>query len=246
MNIYCYNKGTDERSEPLFTYHVNCPQCHQLLLENPPVVLQVTDSPHLREEVLSGQYFMHSCSTCQKGIFLPQRLVYLDAQRQFAVAWIPDRTSMSDGQFRQWNEFIHQELLMDIDHYQLRLTLEFEEFKEKIQLFEHAINDQLAEILKLLTDGVFINQFDEDIQARYFQEPIEGLTHLLYLTDQHQRLVSVPASLKTFTWREYEKRTANIAHNEWHRVNIHWATHLLEGLPGDYVTDSKTRKNQNS
>ncbi len=135
-----------------------CPHCGAGQTVTVAIGLHITRLPHVRDQILDGEFHRFDCTTCHKRIEVRQPLVYTDFERGH---WIEVRT---DDDIASWQEFapaaaaifdravIHGAPILRsrVETFAVRLVFGYAELREKVLLFEAGLDDRAVECLKLL------------------------------------------------------------------------------------------------
>ena len=209
------------------TKAVSCPQCNY---ENHVTVYKTingsTDGKAIKEKMLSGELFRFKCEKCGHEAMLKYPVLYNDIDKKFMVFYIPeiDRTSAVDEKLEK--EFAYEEL-NDITR---RLAGSFNEFKEKVHIFESGLDDRAMEIAKVALYDVVSKRTGEEVKGGYFSKYSEkdgtiGFT--FFVGEENQIYVQT-------TRIEIYKKSAEIADNykedtgrKFVLVNRDWARNVL-------------------
>lgn len=146
---------------------VSCPSCNY---ENNVTVYKTingsTDGKAIKEKMLSGELFRFKCQNCGHEAMLNYPVLYNDMDKKFMVFYIPeiDRTSAVDEKLEK--EFAY-EGLNDITR---RLAGSFNEFKEKVHIFDSGFDDCAMEIAKVALYDVVSKRTGDAVKGGYFSK----------------------------------------------------------------------------
>lgn len=205
-----------------------CPICLQPNSWQPHFYLNSHEAPALKKALLDGELFRFECDHCGAIRLIQTPFIYHDPQLALVVV-----LSGPDARDAMLIESEAQQQLEDehrlIDDYHLRRVHRLSDLIEKIEVFDHGLNDQLLEIVKLLTDGVFHqDRPQESIQSRILVFPDSSQPQLLYQTDQDQVLVDLVPEFVTFAQKKYQRRLKEAHLGKFIEVDSHWAFQILD------------------
>lgn len=125
------------------TKAIVCPMCGEL--SKADIYTSINPSVHkgLRREVLNGNLFSWVCPSCSYQARLNYPLLYNDMKNRFMVYLIPkiDRFQLCDKEL--------EEKYSNLRNINKRLVPNFNEFKEKLFIFESGLDDMAVELTKL-------------------------------------------------------------------------------------------------
>lgn len=185
-------------------------------------------SPQLVEKLLANKLFNHRCSQCGKGHIIQSRLIYHDPLDQWFIIVLPGVKDQADSLRETLNDIADQSNT-DLSNYHLRVVSNHAELVEKITLIQENLDDRLIEMVKLLTDGLFAQDFPGyQVKQRFFYLD-KGKQKIFYMTDQGQYKVDLDDRLLDFSQDKLDQHAKEEALGEFHRINHQWALALLEG-----------------
>lgn len=148
----CRFKISEEKMSINTTESVKCPECgrlHELCVWNS---ITVSDSPDLKKDLLSGKVNILRCETCGRVALLPYPLLYHDEEQKLLISFVP---CVDDETKRRLfsnlkNNFKKNDEIKKYEDYNLRFVSDFNEFLEKILVFDSGLHDKVTELIKLL------------------------------------------------------------------------------------------------
>lgn len=136
-----------------------CPDCHYIEDTTIWDVVLVKEDPDLKEEILLKKLQSFYCSNCQAHYVLEKSFLYVDEEKQVLIYYAPDlkhlfQEGMLKGLFTLPSEIeagLPEQVrkLAQNKNWKLRLCLEYNDVIEKIHLFDHGLEDDVMEVLKL-------------------------------------------------------------------------------------------------
>ena len=118
-------------------YH--CPYCGEEFTITVYDTVTSTKDPDLRDRVLSGDIFQHTCPHCHKEFMIQNQLLYSDAEHKFVLWLSQNEAGMTVSEFAK---------PLALQGYRLRRCATIQEFIEKIEIFEDGMNDVAVELAK--------------------------------------------------------------------------------------------------
>ncbi|MFN0603788.1 MULTISPECIES: CpXC domain-containing protein [Facklamia] len=212
-----------------------CPICQQATERPNYAILNAQKQRDLKLDLLAGDLFRFECPHCGGLRLIETPFLYYDPKLKFAIYLDPhfDHHPQESIEQAQLSLIAADE---DSSRYHLRLVNRLASLVEKVHIFDQGFNDQLVEVVKLLTDGLFAQQEgDRQVSQRYFQWD-KGKSQLLYLTDQGTFKVDYLPKLVQFIQKKYAKELKQTYLGEWLMVDHHWALRIAQhesGLEND-------------
>lgn len=141
---------------------VNCPNCGG---HNKVVIYQSinpAEDMSLRRDVLNDKLFTYSCVHCGYEARLCYPVLYNDVKKRFMVYFVPncEKTLLTDRVLEKEN--------VKIAPVKKRLVTSYNDFKEKIILFEAGLDDMAAELTKLALEEAVRRQEKRIVRGGYF------------------------------------------------------------------------------
>ena len=148
---------------------IPCPKCSESTEAKLYMSINATNEPTLRGDVLDEKLFKFRCTACGYEARLTYPVLYNDMKNRFMVYLIPevDRFQLEDVELEQ-----KYERLVGV---RKRLASDFNSFKEKVFIFESALDDMAVEITKLVISEMVakkygIPQVEEGYLSMYDRE----------------------------------------------------------------------------
>lgn len=145
---------------------VSCPAC---LTENSfsiCTLLDVRDTPDLKEGIFDRSIFRFTCPECGEEILVSYNCTYIDKDNGFAVVLISDTSPVAD---------------ITASDCTLRITRSINEFVEKIALSEDGIDDRIIELYKIMLEDQFEEErHDSELLGIYYAGQAADTKALLF------------------------------------------------------------------
>lgn len=145
-----------------------CPHCQNTFEITERVAINVTLDPGLKNKVLKGKIFRHTCPNCQTESIVLNNCMYHDLEKRFMVYF------MIDSPQREYMIPIGQDGLGDFgDNYALRLEVDYNGFRERVRMLDMGFHDMVLEIVRALLLKELQKKMPE-AEALYFIGAPEG------------------------------------------------------------------------
>ncbi len=146
-----------------------CPHCQNTFEITERVAINVTLDPGLKNKVLKGKIFRHTCPNCQNEVMVLNNCMYHDLEKRFMVYF------MIDTPKREYRIPIGQDGFGDFgEQYALRLESDYNRFRERIRILDTGFDDRAFEITRYLVLQELQKKMPE-AEELYFIGTPEGL-----------------------------------------------------------------------
>lgn len=125
-------------------YAVACPECGSRGRFFTPESVNATLSPQQRAGVLDRTLFVWECPECGTPLVVDAPFLYHDMRRRFLIRYCPQ-----DADEAEFSDAVERAGIFEGSGYTLRAVESYEELIEKIVIFEHDLDDRVAELCKL-------------------------------------------------------------------------------------------------
>ena len=134
-----------------FKKQIKCPSCSNLSEMTLWQSVTVSDSQDLKEDLLKGKVNIFRCASCGATALVPVPLLYHDEEKRLMISFSPCEDSDKLHLFTQVKETSRESgELSELSDYNLRFVCSYNEFLEKILIFDNGLSDKTIEVLKLL------------------------------------------------------------------------------------------------
>lgn len=117
-----------------------CPQCGKVHKCKRYSVINVTEKPELKEDVLQNRLFVFHCDACGLTAPLTYESVYVDTKKQLLIYLAPEMTSNTQVAIRAWEP---------VNFKTKRLVNNINDLKEKILIMDNMLDDRIIEFMKI-------------------------------------------------------------------------------------------------
>ncbi|MBG9984437.1 CpXC domain-containing protein [Aerococcaceae bacterium DSM 111022] len=209
------------------TINLSCPVCQHKSQKDMITYIDTSKNPELVGKLLMNELYFFECSNCGAKRQLEVQMVFHDPEEKVLLINLANQ---------DYTEKLKDNLMkyipsnFDLSDYDLRLVRNIPELVEKIQILQFGkASDSIIEIVKLLTDGLFMKQKpDAQILNRFFTIA-KGAPKIYYILEDEQFFVDYNDSLQEFAEEKYKKAAKETPKGEFITVNQKWAVNLLEG-----------------
>lgn len=211
---------------------VKCPKCgqlHEICVWNS---ITVSDSQDLKSDLLAGKINILRCDICGQTALLPDPLLYHDEEKKLFISFTPCTGEEMKKQLFQTlkNRWENTEELAVFENYNLRFVTDFNQFLEKILIFDHGLHDKVCELIKLL---ILMQEPEKaEIRTAVFgkieQDEIEFLVR--DTTDGMCYTSRVPMSTYDTLYKELAASGVKYKSFSWEEINSDYASQMLRGM----------------
>ncbi|WP_124058720.1 CpXC domain-containing protein [Vaginisenegalia massiliensis] len=209
------------------TVNLTCPVCNQEVEWSITTRLNTRENPNLKKDLLAGKLFDFECPVCGAKRQLETTFLYHDPDKKLMIFLIPNYQSRQEEIEALLDQMASQEGV-DIHDYQLRLVLHSTDLIEKVTLFDWGLSDQEIEIVKVLTDGLFAQEFPGKLVHNRFFYIKDKTPKILYITEDDQLLVDFHDSLLEFANSKFNKAIVDQHQGQFMVINQAWALNALD------------------
>ncbi len=139
-----------------------CPQCGKVHKCKRYSVINVTEKPELKAEVLQNKLFVFHCDACGLTAPLTYESVYVDSKKSMIIYLAPEVNANTAASIADWNQ---------VEARQKRLVNNINDLKEKILIADNLLDDRIVEFMKI-----------ENLQQ--LKKEMDNYSQLDYLTKQ--------------------------------------------------------------
>lgn len=196
-----------------------CPKCGKVHLCKRYSVINVTEKPELKEQVLRNKLYVFTCEGCGLTAPLTYESVYVDTKKNLLIYLAPEMTENTKKSIELWEKENHRNK---------RIVDNLNDLKEKIMIAEQLMDDRIIEFMKIehlnqlkkeMEDDTLMNiLFDYDGSNFYFMVFFEkkGIGRIPF-TSQYYRDAE----------RRYGLKLSKKISRKFVTVDMQWAGNLL-------------------
>ncbi|MGF3227052.1 CpXC domain-containing protein [Facklamia sp. P12932] len=213
------------------TIHLECPVCQAKQEHIIETAINSQKHPELKQQLLEGQLLAFECDQCGAKRQIETQILYHDPKLKLLIYLAPNFKENREKILKGLSLMTAEEGI-DISDYHLRVVTSAPQLIEKIQIFDRGFNDQVMEVVKVLTDGLFAQQEpNRKVLNRFFIHK-DNQDKFLYLTEDEQLMVDYHPSLTDFILDKFAKELKNDYLGQFIMVDYEWASNIANHLPG--------------
>ncbi len=207
-------------------HSLKCPVCQEPTTKEVITYINTQTMPELVEQLLDNQLYHFECPHCGAVRQVEVQMIYHDPSNKLLIINLANQ---------QYSETLANNLLnlipdhLDVSDYNLRLVQNIPELIEKVYISHfNQVSDATMEIIKLLTDGLFIKQKpDADINQRFFTI-VNNQPKIYYILESEQFFVDYHESLEVFAKDKLHSPNQSPPKGKFIQIDCDWALHALE------------------
>lgn len=144
---------------------VKCPQCGQMSDITVWNSITVSDSPDLKNDLLSGKVNMFHCPSCGHTALMPTPMLYHDESKRLMISFSPTNDAVLKQQLFDNVKSSSRESgeLERLIGYNLRFVTDYNELLEKLLIFDNGFNDKAIEVIKLMVLSQDVDKSEQRI-----------------------------------------------------------------------------------
>jgi len=180
-----------------------CPNCKATYEISICDGINATLSPQLKEKVVTGELFKHTCPECKFEFVINHKFLYHDIRNNYMIYLIPNSKN-NDEEVSQLSENL--KMMMDpnrkgnvkkeISSYKFRIVDEFSRLIEKINILDNNINDKVIELCKMVIMFNYLKDMtSSNIKKVIFESKDENVNFLISTSDDKTFKASLPSSV---------------------------------------------------
>ncbi len=210
---------------------IKCPSCGQLSEMTVWESITAADSPDLKAELLSGKLNIFRCASCGAAALVPNPVLYTDSEKRLMITFVP-----SADMEKHTNLLAVRSASKDsgelggISEYNLRFVSTYNEFLEKILIFDNGLQDKVIEVLKILV----LSQEPEKMEDRtciFGKKDSDGIEFMVQ--DKKEGMVytsRVPEETYDTIYTQLKNSGVKYKSFDWELVDADYAAALLRGV----------------
>ncbi|MBK0347728.1 CpXC domain-containing protein [Aerococcaceae bacterium zg-ZJ1578] len=207
---------------------ITCPICQHESHRTVQTAINTRRQPELKKKLLDGSLLMFECPNCGAKRRITTQVLYHDPDKKLLFFVAPTYATEHESINEQLQELIYS-MRLSLDGYQMRIMLETADLMEKVQIFDFNLTDTEIELVKALTDGLFLQEnTDTKIRNRYFYLNQENQPKFLYITEKDQLMVEYNTELLDFIRSKFNKVITTTPKGRFLIINHHWASQVIQ------------------
>lgn len=211
---------------------VKCPECFQMSDITVWSSITVKDSMDLKKDLLSGRINMFKCPSCGHTALMPNPILYTDEDKKLVIVFSPTNDpAIKEQLFENLKQSSRDSgELEKFDGYNLRFTSEYNEFLEKILIFDSNCNDKAIEVIKLMILSQDVDK-SEQRNCRFGKICDDGIEFMIHDFIENQIYTStVPVNSYETVYKSLLESGMKPYSFDWEIVDSTYATKLINGF----------------
>ena len=211
---------------------VKCPKCGELSETTVWQSVTAQDSADLKEDILKGKLNMFCCPSCGQAALMPDPVLYTDPDKKLMITFAP--CSDEGERAQMYNEIQNASgtsgELSRLEDYNLRFVSAYNDFIEKILIFDNSLHDKVIELLKLLV----LMQDSENMDHRVCMFGKKDGDELEFLVQdkRENKLYTSRIPMQSYETVREQLRISGVKYKsfDWEIVDADYAAKLLRGV----------------
>ena len=213
----------------IFKREFECPHCHNTFTINERISINVTLDPGLKNKVLKGKIFRHTCPNCQQESMVLYNTMYHDMEKHIMIYFMIGATE------REYRIPIGANNFGDFagDDYALRLEVDYNGFRERVRMLDMGFNDLVLEIMRALVLKELQQQLPEAEDLYFIGAPEGNIRFQVIAGGKPVRSLDVPVDMYSKVeeiFKKFPEATEKV--NALRRIDRQWLeeTGILERM----------------
>lgn len=211
---------------------IRCPRCANLSEMTVWQSITVSDSPDLKEDLLRGNVNIFRCPSCGQTALVPNPVLYNDSDKKLMISFSPCEDEVTKAQlFANIKRSSHDSgELENLEDYDLRFVSGYNDFLEKILIFDNGLHDKVIEVIKLL---VLMQDSDKmDQRICMFGKAENGEIEFMVQDKKEESLYISRVPMQTYDVVKEQLRQSGVKYKsfDWEIVDAEYAAKLLRGV----------------
>lgn len=210
---------------------IKCPDCGQL--EEMTVWQSITanDSPDLKDDLLKGKINIFRCPSCGQTALVPVPVLYTDRERNLIISFSPCSEAEEKQRIFEGIRTASKESgeLAEFEGCNLRFVSAYNDFLEKILIFDNGLHDKAVEVLKLFV----LMQDSEKMERRVciFGKKENDSIEFMVQDKEEGRLYTSCVPMETYNtiYEQLSKSGVKYKSFDWEIIDGEYAAKLLRG-----------------
>jgi len=213
-----------------FKKQIKCPSCGNFCEMTLWQSITVLDSQDLKDDLLKGKVNIFRCASCGANALVPVPILYHDEEKHLMISFSPCEETDKIRLFNQVKETSRESgELSELTDYNLRFVCSYNEFLEKILIFDNGLSDKTIEVLKLLV----LMQDSEKMENRVcmFGKIDAGQIEFMVQDKKEGQIYTSRVPMETYNTVSKSLRESGVKDRsfDWEIVDSEYAASLLRG-----------------
>lgn len=192
-----------------------CPQCGHVNMVKKYALINASEKPALKEDILKNRIFVFECEHCGLKTPLTYPSVYLDSKKKRLILMTPEPEEEAKKSFGQWEQ---------MKGYHKRYVNNINDLKEKIMIAENHLDDRVIELVKI----EYIRQLEKEMKDDTMLDILfdySGNQMYFVVFFEKKGVGRMPLSLDFYRQieRQYASRLAAHPTDDFQKIDMEWA-----------------------
>lgn len=198
---------------------LSCPKCGKIHPCKRYSVINVTEKPELKEDLLHNKLLVFHCDDCGLTAPLTYECVYVDTKKSLILYLAPEMTDNTKISLAMWEK---------VEAKQKRLVTNINDLKEKILIAENLLDDRIVELMKIEN----LEQLKKEMEGDELMNILfdySGTNYYFMVFFEKKGMGRIPVSAQYY--RDAEHRyIGHIGRKQpkgFEEIDMKWASNLL-------------------
>ncbi len=204
---------------------ITCPQCGKKTSFLVWDSINTVEQPEMKEKVRNDEAFRFHCPDCGASALLNYNFLYHQQEDQLLIY------VSADGSDASQMEKLLSGRAAAFDGYKKRIVCSYNEFKEKLLIFDAGFDDRIVEIIKSsVWDNVEAHHKEQGIEEIYFATNEDGVHGFIFRKAGHMvASMEFDEALYKAIYDSAEDRLDAATKNDLY-INRPWAKEIIERM----------------
>jgi hypothetical protein len=198
---------------------MRCPRCGQGKLVKRYKVINASEKPAMKKEILKNHIYYFECDNCDLAAPLTYPSVYLDSKKKLAFVLSPEMEEETKKLFEE---------LGALKGYKKRYVDNINDLKEKIIIAEHRLDDRVIELVKI----EYIRQMEKQMKDDTLMNILfdySGPEMFLMVFFEKKGIGRIPLNHEFYRQVEtqYASYLGTVKEKGFEKIDMEWAGNLI-------------------
>jgi len=200
---------------------IACPKCGQLHKVRKYQVINASQKPAIKEDILKNRIFFFECANCKLAAPLTYPCIYVDSKKKLAFLLSPELGE-------ETNELLRD--IGDLSGYKKRFVDNINDLKEKIMIYENHLDDRVIELVKV----EYVRQLEKEMKDDEMNNILfdySGNDMYMMVFFERKGIGRIPLNLDFYRQIEhrYERELPVRQADVFDRIDMEWAGNIVLG-----------------
>lgn len=192
---------------------LKCPKCGHAHHLKKYSLINVTEKPEMKEDILKNRIFNFDCENCDLVVPLTYESIYLDSKKKLLICLSTEETDMR--QFEEWERKKGMTL---------RVVDNINDLKEKIMIAENLLDDRVVEMVKI----AYLRRLEKEMKEDTLQNILFDYNgnHMYFLVFFEKKGIGrMPFDLELYrsTATQFDRQIKAHSTDTFMKVDMKWA-----------------------